>query len=77
MFVIGFTGVLQTHILTCELSIFMVFLLLVTSPKKTFVKRRILSLLVSAGCVFIANLSYIIPFLDIALSRSLNAWIPS
>ncbi len=73
MFVIGFTGVLQTHILTCELSIFMVFLLLVTSPKKTFVKRRILSLLVSAGCVFIANLSYIVPFLDIALSRSLNA----
>lgn len=72
MFVIGFTGVLRTHVLSCELSILMVFLLLVLSPKKTFVKRRILSLVVSAFWVLIANLSYIVPFLDIALSRSLN-----
>ncbi|MCR5274381.1 MAG: hypothetical protein K6E26_03360 [Clostridiales bacterium] len=72
MFVIGFTGVLRTHVLSCELSILMVFLLLVLSPKKTFVKRRILSLVVSAFWVLIANLSYIVPFLDVALSRSLN-----
>ena len=73
MFVIGFSGVLHTHVLTCELAIFMVFMLLAASPKKTFVKKRILSLAVSAGCVLIANLSYIVPFMDIALSRSINA----
>lgn len=73
MFVIGFSGVLHSHVLTCELAIFLVFLLLICSPKKTFQKKRMLSLLVSACWVALVNLSYIVPFIDIALSRSINA----
>ena len=73
MFVIGFSGVLHSHVLTCELAIFLVFLLLICSPKKTFQKKRILSLLVSAFWVVLVNLSYIVPFIDIAMSRSINA----
>ena len=73
MFVIGFSGVLHSHVLSCELAIFLVFLLLICSPKKTFQKKRILSLLVSAFWVVLVNLSYIVPFIDIAMSRSINA----
>ena len=64
MFVIGFTGILQTHLITCELAMVMVFALLIGSPRRTFTKRRILSLTVSAVCVLLANQSFVVPFID-------------
>ena len=66
MFAIGFTGILQTHLITCEMAMLMVFSLLIGSPKRTFTKKRILSLTGSAVWVLSINLAFIIPFLDFA-----------
>ena len=64
MFVIGFTGILQTHLITCEMAMLMVFALLIGSPRRTFSKKRILSLSTSAAWVLLVNLSFVVPFLD-------------
>lgn len=64
MFVIGFSGLLQTHLITCELAILMVFALLVGNPRRTFTKRRIISLTTSAVWVVLVNLAFLVPFLD-------------
>ena len=64
MFVIGFTGILQTHLITCEMAMLMVFALLIGSPRRTFTRKRILSLTGSALWVMLANLSFVIPFID-------------
>ncbi len=64
MFVIGFTGILQSHLITCEMAMLMVFALLIGSPRRTFTKKRIFSLSASAAWVLLINLSFVVPFLD-------------
>ena len=64
MFVIGFTGILQTHLITCEMAMLMVFALLIGSPRRTFTGKRILSLIGSALWVMLANLAFVVPFID-------------
>ena len=63
-FVVGFTGLLNSHILTTEMVLFALTVFLLSYGRRTFVARRLLSLIVSAIAVLLANLGFIVPFLD-------------
>ena len=61
---LGLTGVLQSHILSCEMiGIFMILALLFCA-KRTFRPRTLLSLVISAVLVVALNLWFLIPFLQ-------------
>lgn len=62
--VLGLTGILQTHILSCEMAgIFMILALLICA-KRTFRIRTLVSLVISAVLVVLLNLWFLIPFLQ-------------
>ena len=61
---LGLTGILQSHILSCEMiGIFMILTLLICA-KRTFRIKTFLSLCVSALLVIMLNLWFLIPFLQ-------------
>ncbi len=72
LFVIGFTGTLNTHILTTEMAILMLVLAFLFHIRKALVPKRLLALLVAAVSVVIVNLGFIVPFLDEAMNESVN-----
>ncbi len=72
LFVIGFTGTLNTHILTTEMAILMLVLVFLFHIREALVPKRLLALLVAAVSVVIVNLGFIVPFLDEAMNESVN-----
>ena len=62
--VIGFTGLIQTHVLTCFLTAFMILLLCMVSYKKIFRKNVLLYLSQTALLTLLINLWFIVPFLQ-------------
>jgi hypothetical protein len=69
--IVGFTGIIQTHILTCEMVVEFAVLFALIFFRKTFKKNRFVALLKSAVCVLILNLWFIIPFLQ-SMSMEVN-----
>lgn len=61
--VIGFSGVIQTHILTCQMAAIFIVLLCLIMIKKVFRKRTFLYLLKILLITILANLWFLIPFL--------------
>lgn len=72
-FLVGFTALVNSHILTTEMTIFALTLFFLVCAKKTFVPRRLLSLLTSAAAVILVNTGFIIPFMDTILNNDLKA----
>ena len=70
-FVIGFTGLLNSHILTTEMVVFALTVFLLVYAKRTFVAKRLLSLILSAIAVLLVNLGFVVPFLDTVLQNDL------
>ncbi len=61
---LGLTGILQSHILSCEMvGIFMILALLICA-KRTFRIQTLVSLVFSAVLVVLLNLFFLIPFLQ-------------
>lgn len=60
--VIGFTGLIQTHVLTCFLTAFMIFLLCIIHFKRIFKKNVLCYLLWAAVITVLVNLWFIVPF---------------
>ena len=73
-FVIGFTALVNSHILTTEMTMIALALFLLVCAKRTFVARRLVSLLTSAAAVVLVNAGFIIPFLDTSLNNDLKAF---
>lgn len=66
--VIGFSGVIQSHVLSCEMTGFFVILLCLLLWKKTFRKKTFLVLSSTVGMTIVTNAWFLVPFLDMMLS---------
>lgn len=60
----GLTGILQSHILSCEMAGIFMILALLLCAKRTFRIRSLVSLVLSAVFVILLNLWFLIPFLQ-------------
>lgn len=60
--VIGATGIVESHILTCEMTIEFLALFLIINIRKVCKKERLLAFLKSALWVVVMNLFFILPF---------------
>lgn len=61
--ILGLTGMIQSHILTCEMAAFFIVIFCLIRFKKTFQPRRLAALAASAGAVLVLNAGFIIPLL--------------
>ncbi len=62
--VIGFTGIMQSHMLTCELTGFFTVILCLILLKRVFVRKRFIVLLKIVVFTVLINLGFLIPFFD-------------
>lgn len=67
--VIGFSGIIQSHVLSCEMVGFFVILLCLILWKKTFRRKTFSVLALIVGITAVINLWYIVPFLDMMMSN--------
>lgn len=70
--IIGLTGILQSHMLTCEMTAFFIILGVILFWKKTFQPYRFLTLAKAAVFTFLLNAWYLVPFLQSTLSMDLQ-----
>lgn len=66
---LGYTGVLQTHTLTCELALIWTCVICLINVRKVFRKGTFLELVKGAAASFACNAWYAIPFLDYYISE--------
>lgn len=69
--VIGLTGIIRCHILTCELTALCILLFCLLTIKKTFQPQRFLALVRAALITFAVNAAFLIPFLS-SMTMNLN-----
>lgn len=69
LLMLGYTGVLQTHTLTCELALIWTCVICLVNIKKVFRKETFLELAKGAVTSFLCNAWYAIPFLDYYISE--------
>lgn len=62
--VVGFTGMIQTHILTCEMLLIFMLIFCVLMYRRLFRKKTILYLVKVAVLTVLVNLWFLIPFLQ-------------
>lgn len=62
--VLGLTGILNCHVLSCEMVAMFIMLTCLLLIKKTLQKNIFIALVKAAITTFIVNLAFIIPFLD-------------
>ncbi len=60
---LGLTGILQSHVLSCEMVGIMMILLLLICAKRTFRLHTLLGLVISALLVILLNMWFLVPFL--------------
>lgn len=70
--VLGFTGIIQSHVLTCEIVGFFTVLLCVALIRRVFRKETFAALVKAAGVTALLNLWFLIPFLDMMVSGNYN-----
>ncbi|MCM1561856.1 MAG: hypothetical protein NC123_20350, partial [Butyrivibrio sp.] len=68
---LGITGVVGSHVLSCEILLFFIILLCVVCIRKLFQKEVFLQLCKAAIATVLLNLWYLIPFLDYMLNMDL------
>ncbi|MCD7862227.1 MAG: hypothetical protein LUG61_01625 [Lachnospiraceae bacterium] len=66
--VIGFSGIIQSHLLSCEITVAFSALLCLLCIKRVFRKETFLSLLKAVGATLLVNLWFLGPLLDMMLS---------
>ena len=69
---IGYAGLIQTHVLTCEITAFLTIIICLILIKKVFVKETFCVLAKGALGAFFASCWYLIPFLDYYLNEDLH-----
>jgi len=69
---LGLTGVIQSHVLTCEMLAFCVLLLCVILIKKVFLKETFLVLAKTVIVTLLLNLWYLVPFVDYLMHGKFN-----
>ena len=61
---LGFTGLVLTHMITCEIAALFIIVICVLLWKRTFRKKTFLTLFKAAIVLFLLNLWFLVPFLD-------------
>ena len=67
MFVIGFTGLINTHILTTAMVVVFLVIFSLVFFKYIFNKYNFCTLLIAALAVIVTNLHFIVPFVDMSM----------
>lgn len=70
--VIGFSGIIQSHVLSCGMVGFFVILLCLLLWKKTFRKRTFVVLCGIVGMTLLVNAWFLVPFLDLMSADQYN-----
>lgn len=66
--VLGFSGIIQSHVLTCEIAGIFTILLCLIRLKKVFRRQTFLELVKVVLGTIVLNLWYLVPFLDMTVS---------
>ncbi|HJA92878.1 MAG TPA: hypothetical protein H9717_07140 [Candidatus Eisenbergiella merdipullorum] len=61
---LGFTGLILTHMITCEMAALFIVILCAVLWKRTFRKKTFLTLVKAAVALCLLNLWFLVPFLD-------------
>lgn len=69
---IGYAGLIQTHVLTCEITAFMTILLCVLYLRKVFELPRLRQLVQGALLALGLSLWYLVPFLDYYMTQDMR-----
>ena len=69
---IGYAGLIQTHVLSCEITAFLTVILCLIFIKKIFCKETFLELLKGAMGALILSLWFLVPFVDYYLREDLH-----
>ena len=69
---LGYAGVLQTHVLTCEITAFLTILVCICFAKRVFQKPVFLELAKGAIGALLLSLWYLIPFVDYYFTQDLH-----
>lgn len=69
---VGFTGLIQTHVLTCEITAFVMILFCLVNLPKVFRKKTFLELTKGAVVAVLVSLWFLIPFLDYYLTQDVH-----
>ncbi len=69
--IIGFTGIINSHILSFAISVMILAVFCIISYKKTFTKNVILAFIKSAVSTFLVNMGFLVPMLN-SMSMNLN-----
>lgn len=69
---LGLTGVIQTHVLTCEMLALCILILCVVMIKKVLRMKVFLALCKAAAMTLVLNLWYLLPFADYLLTGKFN-----
>ena len=71
-FILGFTGIIQSHIISFEIAVFFTAFTCVILFKKTFCKTRFWVLAKSTGITILLNLWFLVPMLHYMLTQPLE-----
>ncbi len=69
---VGYAGILQTHVLTCEITAFLTIIVCIIFVKKIFVRETFLALLKGAMAAMAMSFWYLVPFLDYYLNEDVH-----
>ncbi len=69
---LGYAGFMQTHVLTCEITLFVTILLCLVCIKKVIKKRVFVELAKGAAGAFALSLWYLVPFADYYLTQDIR-----
>lgn len=68
----GYTGIVQTHVLTCEITIFLTIVLCIVMIRKFVRKESLFEFVKAAAGTILLSLWYIVPFVDYYISEDLH-----
>ena len=68
----GYAGLIQTHVLSCEITAFLTIIVCLVCLKKVFVKETFLQLAKGALAALLMSFWYLVPFLDYYLNENMH-----
>lgn len=69
---VGYAGLMQTHVLTCEITAFLTIIICILFIKKIFVKETFLELSKGAFSALAVSCWYLVPFLDYYTTENMH-----
>lgn len=69
---VGYAGLIQTHVLTCEITAFLTILVCLIFIKKIFRKETFLELAEGASAALAVSMWYLVPFLDYYMNEDMH-----